>query len=144
MKRLGLILIVLMGVPDIAHTATDVSDQVCFTDAEKVRKAHPGMYPSYTMRMSNHKGEKCWFPAEDRHHKKWTQVATRTKSTNKSVKASPETVKEKAYVKRVEQPSIESTMITPPEPRYVNNFDDRFGAAYGSVDELEVWAKKLF
>lgn len=42
---------------------------VCFADADGVRRHSPGAWPSYTLRMPGHKGGKCWYPTtKERRH----------------------------------------------------------------------------
>ena len=43
--------------------------ETCFADAYGVRRHSPDAWPSWTLRMPGHEGEKCWYPtAKDKRH----------------------------------------------------------------------------
>jgi hypothetical protein len=52
-RVLGLLALIASGS---AHAAE------CFSSLEAVRKADPGAWPSWTLRMPGHEGTRCWYP----------------------------------------------------------------------------------
>lgn len=122
MRRLGLVLAVLLAIPSIVSAYAE--DPVCYTTAEKVKRHNPGMYPSWTSRMPNHKGEKCWFPVADRHHKKWTFEASNHRPSGET-KHKNEAKVDSTPIK----PRAVSTVPADFSPSYaVSSFEDRFSA----------------
>jgi len=63
MKKISLIILaILLIVPTQAQAEkSDQGEQVCFADAYGVRRHSPEAWPSWTLRMPGHAGEKCWF-----------------------------------------------------------------------------------
>jgi hypothetical protein len=47
----------------------------CLPSAEAVKQQYPGSWASWTTRAPNHKGEKCWFPAQHENHARHIEAA---------------------------------------------------------------------
>jgi hypothetical protein len=75
------VLFLLLPAPAAVYLATPMEDVnasgQCLPSAEAVRQQYPGSWASWTTRVANHKGEKCWFPAMRENHARHIEVALR-------------------------------------------------------------------
>ena len=147
MKHLGIALSALVAMTTNAKaTPAERPDQVCFADSEGVRRHSPGAYPSWTFRMNGHKHEKCWFPAVDKFHKRWSPI----QADNMPTKAKEVSNRTASKPKKANSHEITNRAIleTPSVPEYydhTDNFSERFEAVYTvDISKFNTWAQSLF
>jgi hypothetical protein len=67
------VLLLILPVPAVAlYLAASLEDvsatAQCLPSAEAVRQQYPGAWASWTRHVTDHKGEKCWYPAMRENH----------------------------------------------------------------------------
>jgi hypothetical protein len=61
--RVALNLLLCSAVVVLGASFFGVQASPCLTSASSMRQEHPGAWPSWTLRVRGHEGEKCWYPA---------------------------------------------------------------------------------
>jgi hypothetical protein len=56
----------------------ELQASACFASAAAVRQEYPDAWPSWTIRLADHKGVKCWFPATRENHSRSIERASST------------------------------------------------------------------
>jgi hypothetical protein len=60
--RVTLILLLCPAVVVLCASFVGVQASPCLPSASAVRQDYPGAWPSWTLRVRSHKGDKCWYP----------------------------------------------------------------------------------
>jgi hypothetical protein len=92
----------------------------CLRSAAAVRQASPGAWPSYTLPMAGHQGERCWYPTtKERRHahvaKEVMHIARSNAGTSKSSDTRPRSAQLPAGAIPLLRPASEYRMITTAE-----------------------------
>ncbi len=105
----------------------------CLRSAAAVRQASPGAWPSYTLQMAGHQGERCWYPTtKERRHahvaKEVMHIARSNAGTNKSSDTRPRSAQLPAEAIPLPRPRLGYRVITTAESeRLVQWLDDILG-----------------
>lgn len=107
------------------------SADVCFADAYGVRRHSPDAWPSWTYRMSGHKGERCYYASTKgnaHRHSRIAQLASERRTLTAGAPGSnPGAAAKKSITKT--QPIFDERWAPVPKP---------------DLNEFESWSKRLF